>query len=133
MKKYIYILILSSFLLQSCYKDIGPVEETSNIPLEEVSFSKDVQPVFNQYCISCHPNSGNLNLTQGNAYGELVNVNASGYSGVLVIPGDSENSILYKKIDGSNLYGSNMPLGTSLPANQIAIIKKWIDDGAKNN
>ena len=133
MKKYI-VLLLSVFLLQSCYKDIGPIEDVTNeIEGNEVSYSRNIQPIFDQNCISCHPNSGNLNLTASNSYNELVNVTASAYQGTLVIPGDSENSILYKKIDGSNTYGSNMPLGRSLPANQIAMIKRWIDEGAQNN
>ncbi len=130
--KQIAITILLFTSLSSCYKDVGPIDD-ANTTQENVSFSADVQPIFNQTCISCHPNSGNLDLTAGNAYNQLVNVNASGYSAKRVVPNDAENSLLYKKIDGSGSYGSNMPLGGSLSVAQINTIKQWIEEGAQNN
>ena len=138
MKKIYYQTILFLILasLQSCYKDVGPIEGEGgaiDIPDTGVSYSQHVQPIYDQNCISCHPSSGNLDLTAGNSYAETVNVNASGYSGKLVVPGNPESSILYKKIDGSGAYGSNMPLGGSLSQSQIAIIKQWIEEGAENN
>ena len=128
------LLILAS--LQSCYKDVGPIEAeggTIDIPDTGVSYSQHVQPIYDQNCIICHPASSNPDLTTANSYAETVNVNASGYSGKLVVPGDPESSILYKKIDGSGAYGSNMPLGGSLSQTQINIIKQWIEEGALNN
>ena len=128
----VYILILTIiFSFSSCSKDVGPVDNVQ--AGENVSFANDIQPVFDQNCVSCHPASGNLDLTAGNSYANLVNVNASGYSGKRVVPGDSEQSILFKKIDGSSAYGSNMPLGGSLSQMEINLIKKWIDEGALNN
>jgi len=139
MKKLLYFVFLGFIGLnfQSCYKDVGPIEGDGTLEdavvIENVSFNDDVQPIFNSYCISCHPNSGNLDLTSGNSYDNLVNVYASGYSGILVIPYDPDHSILYKKIDGSGAYGTNMPLGSSLSSTQIAIIKQWIVEGALDN
>ena len=130
-KLYLSLLILSTLVLYNCSKDKGPVDTDQST--ENVSFTNDVQPIFDQYCTSCHPNSGNLDLTPGNSYAQLVNINASAYSAKRVIPGDAENSVLYKKIDGSGTFGSNMPLGGNLSAGQISIIKKWIEEGAQNN
>ncbi len=133
MKKiYTLLLVLTILLSQSCTKDKGPIEVENN-PTENVKFATDIQPIFNNNCISCHGNSGNLNLESGNSYSNLVDVNASGYSGKLVIANDADNSILYKKIDGSGAYGSNMPLGSSLSSAQINTIKQWIIEGAQNN
>jgi len=135
MKKLYYyslvLLILAS--LQSCYKDVGPIEGEGDVPAEGISYSQDVQPIYDQNCIDCHPGSGNLDLTADNSYAETVNVSASGYSGILVVPGDPEASVLYKKIDGSGAYGSNMPVGGSLSQTQINTIKQWILEGAQNN
>ena len=128
--KYIPILLLLIFV--NCTKDTGPIDN-NNSSEENISFSNDVQPIFDQTCISCHPNSGDLDLTTANSYNDLVNVNASGFSGKRVVPGDAEQSILYKKIDGSGAYGSNMPLGGSLSTAQINLIKQWIEEGALNN
>ncbi len=126
----ILLFAVSLFLVQ-CKKDKGPVEDDNNN--ESVSFSNDVQPIFTQNCVSCHPSSGNLDLRQGQAYDNLVNVPASGYNGTRVVPNEPENSILYKKIDGSGAYGSNMPLGGSLSQSQVNTIKQWIEEGAPNN
>jgi len=132
MKFIKYIAILLVLIFVNCTQDTGPVDD-QNVPGENISYSNDVQPIFDQACISCHPNSGNLDLTAANSYNDLVNVNASGYSGKRVVPGDAEQSILYKKIDGSGAYGSNMPLGGSLSSAQINLIKQWIEEGALNN
>jgi mono/diheme cytochrome c family protein len=134
MKNFFTIIFISSIvlLLQSCYKDVGPIDE-GEAPLTNVSFTQHVQPIFDSQCISCHGNSGNLNLSSNVSYNNLVNVNASGYSGKRVVPNDSNNSILFIKVDGSNAFGSNMPLGGTLSATQINTIKQWIDEGAQNN
>ncbi len=132
MNKAIIFLFFGLLVFQSCSKDVGPIEPENN-PTQNVKFATDVQPIFNNQCVSCHGNSGNLNLESGNSYNNLVGVNASGYSGKRVVAGDAEHSILYKKIDGSGQYGSNMPLGSNLSAAQINTIKQWIDEGALNN
>ncbi len=132
MKKiYLSFLIVILFTLYNCTKDTGPVDNDQTIA--NVSYVNDVQPIFNQYCTSCHPTSGNLDLTTSNSYSQLVNVNASGYSAKRVVPGDPEHSVLYKKIDDSGVYGSNMPLSGNLSQAQINIIKQWIVEGAQNN
>jgi hypothetical protein len=131
MKNYIFPLILMILILNSCHKDVGPVEPDHNN--SQVSFSRDVQPIFDNYCVSCHPNSGNLDLRRGHSYDQLVNVPASGYNALRVKPGDAESSVLYKKVDGSGAYGSNMPLGSSLSASQISLIRDWINQGARQN
>ena len=136
MKKFTYIfsiLIIFTLLLVSCYNDVGPIEPEIEIPEEGVSFTEDIQPIFTQNCISCHPNSGNLDLTQENAYSQIVNKTAAAYSGIRVIPNEPENSILFKKIDHSNSFGANMPLGGTLTDNEITLIKEWILEGAQNN
>ncbi len=131
-KTFLSFTILLSITMYNCSKDKGPVDDTQQP--ENVSFANDVQPIFNQNCTTqCHPNSGNLDLTAGNSYNQLVNVNASGYAAKRVVPGDPDNSVLYKKIDGSGVYGSTMPLGGSLSAAQINTIKQWIVEGAQNN
>ncbi len=127
----VLLFLIGSLVLIQCKKDEGPVEDDNNN--ESVSFANDVQPIFTQNCVSCHPSSGNLDLRPGQSYDNLVNVPASGYNGTRVVPNEPENSILYKKIDGSGAYGSNMPLGGSLSQAQINTIKQWIQEGALNN
>jgi len=133
MKHYGAWLIVGLILtLQACYKDVGPVEPELQIP-SEVSYSRDVQPIFDAYCVSCHPSSGNLDLRRGYSYNNIVNVPASGYPGILVVPNDPEASVLYKKIDKSGVYGANMPIGRPLSTTDITIIRTWIEQGAPDN
>jgi len=128
---YYLVLLISLLSLSNCSKDVGPID--NGLADENISFSNDIQPIFDQNCVSCHPSSGNLDLTATNSYNNLVNVNASGYSAKRVVPNNSDQSVLYKKIDGSEDYGSNMPLGSNLSQTQINAIKQWIDEGALNN
>ena len=131
MKKALLIIgvVFWGFVMGGCKQDQGPIEDDSDNG--NVSYDQ-VQAIFDQYCISCHPSSGNLDLRRGQSYNQLVNVPASGYQGLRVSPGHSDQSVLFGKIDGSGRYGSNMPLGGSLSQQQIDLIKDWIDQGARN-
>ena len=120
-----------------------PPQQGIVFPSQGVSFSNHMQAIFNSYCIACHTAgsfAGFLPLTAGGSYGNLVNVPALlALSGTLVIPGDSTNSILYKRVTGSGLpnQGLRMPQGgpflDTLNPSAIPAIKAWIDEGALNN
>lgn len=106
-----------------------------------VSFSMDVQPIFDASCAlsSCHigssPQAG-LNLSAAQAYGELVNVPSVQSSLDLVEPFDPQNSYLYLKIDDDPSNNSMLRMPRSrppLPDEEIEIIEAWIAEGALNN
>jgi mono/diheme cytochrome c family protein len=90
-------------------------------------FAAAVQPIFSANCAlsGCHAGSSpaqGMNLSQGQAYANIVNV----------------SSYLVHKIQGtqSNVGGSGgqMPLGRNpLSQAQIDTIRQWIADGAPNN
>ena len=92
--------------------------------LDCISYGSDIQPIFNQYCIECHSYSGSYNggliLT---SYSELL---YGGDNGSSVIPGDSENSLLYDYIASGYMPYYTDDLDQSL----IDIIGTWIDYGA---
>ncbi len=103
------------------------------------NYDSEIQPIWNNSCTaSCH-NSGNvsggLNLTASRSYQELVDVDAQGYSGFKrVKPGDPANSVLFQKIVGNASFGERMPKGGSnLSQADEDKIKKWIEDGAKQD
>jgi len=141
-KKYLFvlsllifgILIVCIFTLLSC-KDQTNQSNTSNIifPDSLVSFSKQVEPLFQQTCIAggCHGGSqpaANLNL-EIDAWHSLIN-----YLPPIVLPRNGNNSPLVMYIDGSNRRSPRMPLNSQpLTTNQINGVKKWIDEGAKPN
>ncbi len=89
----------------------------------KIDFGRDVLPVLRQNCFGCH---GPAQQTSG--------LRLDRRSAVLgrrgVVPGSSENSFLYHRVSG-NSYGMQMPPTGPLRAEQIAIIKSWIDQGAE--
>ena len=120
MKKILLILtILAGFLAwQSCeYEWIRP----EIIIPDSVSFSRDIQPIFDANCVSCHDQAGpSPNLTQGEAYNSIQADN-------LVDLTTPENSVLYKKMaPGGSMNGSTGP-------GDPQFVLKWIQQGALNN
>lgn len=88
----------------------------------KVDFSRDVLPILRQNCVPCH------GPTQQNS-GMRVDRKSSVISRRGVVPGSAENSFLFHRISGSE-YGAQMPPTGALRAEQINIIKMWIDQGA---
>lgn len=118
-----------TFVLSSATK-IEPATTLSQLQSE----------VFTPRCSFCHTGGagslpGSMNLTAGNAYSNLVNVGSRQSSGATrVVPGDPGASYLIRKLEGTNIVGSRMPLGgSSLDAATIARIKSWITSGAPDN
>jgi hypothetical protein len=100
------------------------------------------QQIFNQHCLSagCHNSinqAGNLNLTAGASYNDLVGVTPdnplAAANGLLrVTPFEPDNSFLIVKLEGPPPgEGSRMPQGMNpLPQSDIDMIRAWIADGA---
>lgn len=87
------------------------------------TFEKDVAPILKAHCISCHgannPPAG-LSLTSG----------ANLLKAKVVVPGDSENSRIVRRLRGLDGKPS-MPMGFApLSAAQIQTVRDWIDAGA---
>jgi hypothetical protein len=111
------------------------------------SFSDDVIPFFVRNCavVGCHAfatSTGGLSLSAFNAYESIVDVDALQKPGNVtfkrVVPGDSANSYLYKKMTQSSPNISNNPMpapgtGVVLTQREKDIIKTWIDQGALRN
>ncbi len=96
----------------------------------KVDFASAVQPIFEENCYKCHgPEErvkGDLRLDTK----ELAM--KGGESGVVILPGDSAGSLLVKLINGPHDDIKQMPAkGDPLTAEQIEVLAKWIDEGAK--
>ena len=97
------------------------------VPAAAVSFATDVDPILERDCRSCHGDAvrmGKLDLTTRD--GAL----RGGTRGSDIVPGNAEASRLYRRISGLELPA--MPAqGTPLTATEIAVVKRWINEGAK--
>lgn len=102
----------------------------------------NVQAIFTARC-SCHlapagAGNGNLNLADGMAYANLVNVKSPTVAIDLVEPSDPTKSYLYLKLDGTfdtipGSAGTVMPQGGMLNTDELALIEEWITAGALDN
>ncbi len=98
-------------------------QETQEAP----SFAKDVLPIFEQNCQTCHGNFGGWDASS------YQTVMTTGEHGPVVIPGDSTNSLLAKKLLGTQEEGAVMPPSGKLADDLIQIILDWIAAGASDN
>ena len=110
-----------------------------------VTYSDDISPIFRTSCAvsGCHDSftqESQQDLTRPfdpvvGAVG-VPSVQAIGLN--RIEPGSSSTSYLVLKLLGTQGlvggFGDRMPLGSaSLSKEQITLIRRWIDDGAKNN
>ena len=89
-----------------------------------VSFAKQVAPIFSQRCLACHnarTAKGRLNMES------FANLMKGGESGASVVAAKPGESLLQTMIEDHSMPKDADPL---LP-DQIAIIKKWIETGAR--
>ena len=125
MKNTIKILILMGMglFLNSCYYDTFP-EEQGPDPTD-VSYSEDIQPLWNNDCTSCHPSLAPPDLKEPNSYNSLI-------SGGYIVKGNADDSVLYQSLLGSNGV-SPMPPAGQWPIESIKKVEAWINEGAENN
>ena len=138
---FILVVCVIVFLYQ-CGSDNSPSEP--DVPDQETvisdpSFSQHIQPIFNESCALdlCHVAGTitELDLSQGMAYNNIVNVDSGqDPSFKIILPGNSTDSWLVKKIEGRDIVGLRMPPSAD-PLSDVRIqnIKNWVDRGAKDN
>lgn len=116
MKKITYI-ISSAIVLIAC--ESRTYEEISDkTPVAElVTYNKDVKPIIDANCISCHSAGGSASFQPWTNYSQVKN--------------NIDNIInRISKPIGDPL---KMPQGGSLSPSQISIITKWKTDGLSEN
>lgn len=96
-------------------------------PVGKITFAHDIAPIFQKNCLPCHAGEkpqGGLRLES-----EAAAIRG-GESGKVIIPGDSEKSLLVKRLLGDG-EEARMPMGADpLAAPQIKLIRAWIDQNS---
>jgi hypothetical protein len=119
-----------------------PVDRTITFPVTVPNYSSDVRGVWTLGgCTSCHGTSGSggLNLTPTTPTA-LVNVTAnascSPAAPARVVPGDPDNSVLIRKMEGTSC-GSRMPQNNPnyfiTNPGLVVRVRSWILAGAPEN
>lgn len=101
----------------------------------EISYSQDVKPILEQHCLACHQAGGSGLEVSGLSMVTYEDLMKGTDAGKMVLPGDVEGSNLIVLMEGRASPAISMPHGgmDPVPAAEIAIIKRWVAQGAKNN
>jgi len=92
-----------------------------------VDFLKDVQPVLTEKCFVCHSGDTAQAGLKVHTRDDLLR---GGNSGPAIVPGNGAASLLVQKISGQK--GLRMPpSGPPLTEETIALLRAWIDQGAR--
>lgn len=122
-KRFLKLLFLSGTLLSlltACeYDYIVPTPPPPVVENDTISYSQDIQPIFNTKCNSCHASASPV-LTPGVSYNNLK-------TGNFVVEGNPAASELYIVCKP----GGSMANYTT--SEQLALISRWITAGAKND
>ena len=109
----------------------------------QVSFSADVKPILDNYCIQCHSDSGEGEMASGFAVDDYDSLMQGTKFGQVVVPGSKMSSSLYLVVTEKVDPKIHMPphheeslaegRGYALSRTNIETIGTWIDQGARNN
>jgi mono/diheme cytochrome c family protein len=134
------VAVAAAMMVAGCGKD-SPTTPTPT-PTGP-TFSQQIQAqILTPACVACHTDegrtpAGGLNMKPGSAHASLVGVSSTGKAGATrVIAGNPSGSYLVQKLEGaSDIVGLRMPRNGPpfLTAEQIALIRLWIQNGAPNN
>jgi hypothetical protein len=93
----------------------------------KVDFIADVQPILKKRCEGCH---GAAQQMSGVRFDQRDAALAGGYSGPVILPGKSAESKLIQRVSGTKGMMVMPPSGPRLTAEEIGVLRAWIDSGA---
>ena len=108
-------------LAVACIVGVLPVS-AADVPV----FAENVAPILEQRCVQCHGDKQQLSGLRVDSREALLQ---GGQRGPSLVPGDAENSTLYRHVSGKS--EPRMPFGSTLNEGEIATLKRWIDSGAR--
>ena len=88
---------------------------------------KEIVPVL-QRCLQCHGEALQMSKLDLRTREGMLK---GGEKGPAIVPGDAEGSLLYKRVAGLQAPIMPMPPVPALNAKEIALLKDWINQGAK--
>ena len=125
----VFVLAWSHSLLAEDGREIAALPTDVN-----VSFSRDILPVLQKNCLACH----NKSETEGDLVLESVDlISKGGDSGPAIEPGNGDESLLFQVAahrEEPVMPPEDNEVGAKpLSPKQLALLKLWIDQGAKRD
>lgn len=126
MMRWIWMLAIA--LPIACWEEVSAEEAASLAPEQVEFFEKQVRPILVKRCYECHSTDadevrGGLQLDSRNGWA------VGGDSGPAIIPEKPDESLLIAAIRYAD-ENTAMPPQGKLPAAEIEILTKWIEQGA---
>jgi hypothetical protein len=105
------------------------IATSSAFAADPVDYLRDIRPILSQHCYSCH---GPQKQKSGLRLDTVAAACKGGNSGPAIVPGKSGESLLIKAVTTSDENLPRMPFQKPpLSSGDIALLKTWIDQGAK--
>jgi hypothetical protein len=100
-----------------------------------VSYVRDVEPILQANCLSCHKEGGAGFEASGFSMASYDELMKGTQYGPMIVAGDSEGSNLLVLMEGRADPSISMPHGSMEPVSKVDVdtIRRWIDQGAKKN
>ena len=114
---------------------LSPVLTMLGCGEQQVSYSEDVRPFIDKYCMRCHGEDGKGSEASGLRMDDYDALMKGTRYGPVVKPGESFTSALVMLVEGRADPSLRMPHdeGDAPDQPEIDLVKAWIDQGAKNN
>jgi mono/diheme cytochrome c family protein len=135
MKKHLLASLITAAVAASLATVRAADVDVSKLPKpsdkQGVTYESDIKPIFEKSCFKCHgaeKQKGKLRLDS------LAAALKGGENGPNIIPKDSAKSQLVQAVARILEEDENMPpegKGDPLKKDQVALIRAWIDQGAK--
>src|SRR6266404_9070420 len=95
---------------------------------DPIDYTRDVKPILTKNCITCH---GAVKQRSGLRLDTAKAAFEGGNSGPVIVAGKSAASRIIHAVTGTHDAPKMPPKGPRLDASQIALLKRWIDEGAR--
>jgi hypothetical protein len=116
-----------ALLLAATLLPLGVAWSGRALAQERVDFTRDIQPILQASCYKCHSGAMRMGLLRLDARAAALE---GGVSGPVILPGRSGQSEIIKRLTSTDP-AARMPFKSEpLPAAQIDLIRRWIDEGA---
>jgi mono/diheme cytochrome c family protein len=101
----------------------------------DISYKRDIFPIFQDYCLSCHVPGGKGYNKSGFDLRTYQSLMKGTKFGPVVQPGSSLTSTLNVLVGGHASPAISMPFGIKggLPKDKSHLLNRWVDQGAKDN
>ena len=116
---FVFLLSLAAACTSDSEDEVTPQPQPQQCNTENVTFASTVKPILSANCYSCHSTAVSTN-------GVVLDTHAG-------VKKQADNGTLVGAISHAAGFTPMPQGGAKLSDCNIAKIKKWVDDGAKNN